>query len=66
MPSKVQKMNHLPHPPWTLGVLDEGFTKESQIGQEEIFREGEKVSSHLAYGYCGKANHTKNDCWRKG
>ena len=66
MPSKVQKVNHLSRPPWTLGALDERSTRGSQIGHDEISQEGQKMASHLACGYCGKANHTENDCWRKG
>ena len=59
-PSKVQKVNPSPHPPWTLGALDERSTKESQIGHGKISQESQKVASHLACGYCGKANHTEN------
>ena len=66
MPSKVQNVNHSPYPPWTLGALDEGSAKGSQIRQEKISRESKKVASHLACGYCGKANHTENECWKKG
>ena len=61
-PSKVQKVNHLPHPPWTLRALDEGSKKESQIGQEAISPEGQTGAPRLACGYSGKANHTENDC----
>ena len=62
----MQKVNHSPYPPLTLGVLDERSTKGNQIRQEEISRESQKMASYLACGYCGKTNHTEDDCWRKG
>ena len=34
--------------------------------QEKFSREGQKVAPLLACGYCGKTNHSENDCWRKG
>ena len=61
MPSKEQKVNHSPYPPWTLGAL--GNFCGRQIGQEESSREGQKVASHVSCGYCGKTNHTKDNCW---
>ena len=59
-------MNSLPRPPWTLGALDERSTKGSQVGHGEIFQKSQQVASSLTCGYCGKANHTESDCWRKG
>ena len=37
MPSKVKRANHSPYPPWTLGTLEEGSTRGSQVkkGQQE-------------------------------
>ena len=67
-PPTVKRVNHSPYPPWTLGKLEEGSTRESQVEkgqQEEIPREGQKVAPRLACGYCGKTNHTENDCLRK-
>ena len=66
VPSKVQKVNFLSHPPWTLGAIGEGSTKESQIRFGKSFQESQKMASHVVCGYCGKANHVESDCWRKG
>ena len=65
-PSKVQKMSQLSYPPWTIGAIDERSTKGSQIGSKEISQDSPKMTSHLICGYCGKANHTEDACWRKG
>ena len=67
--SKVRRMDFPHYPPWTLGQLEEGSSRGIQIGkgqQEGIPRESQKVADRLACGYCGKTNHTEDECWVKG
>ena len=72
LPPKVtrdaRKVNLPTYPPWILGKLEGLSTRGVQVGKgrkERIPREGQIVAPCLACGYCGKTNHTENDCWVK-
>ena len=38
---------------------------ELETKYKETSQAGQATTSHATCGYCGKPNHTENECWKK-